>query len=72
MIISNMGTPYETYERSGMLNAMYHTTDLGIFNFCGCEVLRHKFFGETTSAPRPQTEGYVREMETIYWKYFAE
>ncbi|MGL5681472.1 MAG: NAD(P)H-dependent oxidoreductase [Marinifilaceae bacterium] len=72
ILLNNMGASTEQYEQVGMLNAFYETVDLGIFAFCGCEVLRHKFFGEAATASREQCEGYIREMETIYWKYFAE
>ncbi len=44
-IINTHGTPTEIYDSSGMTEALRKTSDTGIFNFCGIEVLGHVFFG---------------------------
>lgn len=44
VIINTQGTPKEPYEASGMFEAMKKTSDTGIYQFCGMEVLNHIFF----------------------------
>jgi len=44
IIINTQGSPKEPYDASGMFEAMKKTSDLGIYQFCGIEVLDHIFF----------------------------
>lgn len=44
LVITTTGTPYDMYEASGMFNSIGQTIDGGIFNFCGVEVIEHKYF----------------------------
>ncbi len=44
VILSTQGTPQEAYEASGMFGAMKKTSDMGIYQFCGMEVMDHLFF----------------------------
>lgn len=44
VMITTTGTPYDIYEASGMFNSIKQTIDGGIFNFCGVEVIEHKYF----------------------------
>lgn len=44
VMITTTGTPYDIYEASGMFNSIRQTIDGGIFNFCGVEVIEHKYF----------------------------
>jgi NAD(P)H dehydrogenase (quinone) len=43
-IINTTGSPREILDRRGYLDAMRTTTDTGIFEFCGIEVLAHRYF----------------------------
>ncbi|HOJ34010.1 MAG TPA: NAD(P)H-dependent oxidoreductase [Candidatus Hydrogenedentes bacterium] len=45
IILNTMGTPKEFYDQSGMTKSLQMTTDTGIFEFCGVQVLAHTFFG---------------------------
>ncbi|MCX8069555.1 MAG: NAD(P)H-dependent oxidoreductase [Thermodesulfovibrionales bacterium] len=45
IIINTSGSPNEYYDNIGMTNALMMTSDKGIFEFCGFEVLLHKIFG---------------------------
>ncbi len=45
IIFNTMGTPEDIYEQSGMKKAMLLTSDTGIFEFCGIEVIAHRFYG---------------------------
>ncbi|MFQ3573804.1 MAG: NAD(P)H-dependent oxidoreductase [Thermodesulfovibrionales bacterium] len=44
-IFNTMGTPNEIYEKNGMIKSLRMTSDTGIFEFCGIEVVEHLFFG---------------------------
>ncbi|HIJ60921.1 MAG TPA: NAD(P)H-dependent oxidoreductase [Nitrospirae bacterium] len=45
IIFNTSGAPKEYYDEIGMTRALEMTSDKGIFEFCGFEVLIHKFFG---------------------------
>lgn len=49
LLINTHGTPNEVYDSTGMTDAMKKTSDSGIFEFCGIEVVDHLLFG---SVPR--------------------
>jgi NAD(P)H dehydrogenase (quinone) len=55
-IVNTMGTGEDIYRGSGMIYSMKQTTDQGIFEFCGMEVVKHLFFGSV-----PTTEPQRRE-----------
>ena len=42
-IISTTGAPREILSRMGYLDAMSKTTDTGIFEFCGMEIVEHRY-----------------------------
>ncbi|MBP3041660.1 NAD(P)H-dependent oxidoreductase [Bacillaceae bacterium Marseille-Q3522] len=44
VIINTQGKSFKEYEQSGMQNALRLTSDKGIFEYCGFEVLYHLFF----------------------------
>jgi NAD(P)H dehydrogenase (quinone) len=46
IIINTHGQPRSDYEKNGMFNAMNIVTDIGIFDFCGIEVLEHLYYEE--------------------------
>ncbi|HXX54273.1 MAG TPA: NAD(P)H-dependent oxidoreductase [Thermodesulfovibrionales bacterium] len=43
-LFTTMGASIADYEESGFFKSMGQITDTGIFSFCGCEVLGHKYF----------------------------
>lgn len=43
-IINTTGAAREVLDRMGYLDAMMKTTDTGIFEFCGMEVVAHRYF----------------------------
>jgi len=43
IIINTLGASKEDYASMGMEECLKKTTDVGIFNFCGIEVLKHIF-----------------------------
>lgn len=43
MLFTTTGTPHDMYEASGMFKSLGQTIDGGIFNFCGMDVIEHKY-----------------------------
>ena len=43
-LFTTMGASMGDYEESGFFKSMGQITDTGIFSFCGCEVMGHKYF----------------------------
>ncbi|MDP4205912.1 MAG: NAD(P)H-dependent oxidoreductase [Bacteroidota bacterium] len=68
LLISTFGHPYNYYESIGMVDALKKTSDHGIFEFCGVEVLGHKFFGEIASVSDQVREEYLNEVKTFIHK----
>lgn len=68
VILNNMGAPYDYYQKNGMLDAFKQTVDQGIFEFCGMEVIEHRFFGHLDGASKEEREGHIHVLKMIYDK----
>lgn len=67
-VISTMGTSNETYDNYGMTNSMKQTCDIGIFNFCGMEVVQHKFFGDVPNVSDEVRKKYLCDLKETFDK----
>lgn len=68
LILNTTGTPQGMYEQSGMQKSMNQTMDTGIFEFCGMQVVAHKYFsGVTTNSPE-ERNAMLGEVEAIAQK----
>ncbi len=65
IIFNTMGGTKEIYDESGMFDAMIKTSDKGIFNFCGIEVIEHKFFAAVPSVDDATRRDYLTEVKTL-------
>lgn len=72
VILNNMGLPYDYYDKKGMLTALKQTSDEGIFEFCGMEVLVHRFFGHMDGSSKAEREGHVNMLKIIYDKIWEQ
>lgn len=68
IIITPMGTSYETYDNYGMINSMKQICDVGIFSFCGMKVVQHKFLGGIPSIDDKVREQYLQELCSMFDK----
>lgn len=66
ILITPMGSPEEIYKETGMIDAMKKNVDDTIFNFCGMEVVEHKFLGAVTNADHETRISYLEEIKNIY------
>ena len=65
LLFCSTGSPNEVYDQNGMHDSMKQTTDAGIFNFTGIEVISHTFFGSVPSVPDETRKEYLKEVEKI-------
>jgi NAD(P)H dehydrogenase (quinone) len=65
VIFNTTGTPDAVYGPSGMHEALRHTSDKGIYEFCGLEIVAHKFFGGVPSVDNATRQGYLAEVRTV-------
>jgi NAD(P)H dehydrogenase (quinone) len=65
LLFCTTGSPNELYEQNGMHDSMKQTSDTGIFNFCGIELINHSFFGAVPYVPDEKRKDYLREVEDI-------
>lgn len=72
VILNNMGQSFDFYQKSGMLDAMKMTSDQGIFEFCGFEVVEHRFFGHMARSTKAEREGHIRQLKLIYNRLFQK
>lgn len=70
VILNNMGQSFGHYQENGMLDAMKLTTDQGIFEFCGFEVVEHRFFGHMNRSTKAEREGHINQLKFIYTRLF--
>lgn len=71
VVLNNMGSPYTYYDKNGMLKSMAQTVDQGIFEFCGMQVIEHRFFGHLDAASKGERQGHIDVLKFIYDKIWA-
>ncbi|MCX5857675.1 MAG: NAD(P)H-dependent oxidoreductase [Deltaproteobacteria bacterium] len=69
IIFNTQGTPEPLYEKSGMFVAMKKTSDMGIYEFCGVNVLAHQFFGAVPYVNDAARKGYLEKVRQIVSPY---
>jgi len=69
LIFNTTGLPSTFYSTQGMHEAMSLTTDRGIFELCGMEVLHHTFFGGVGTVPEEVLKSYLGEVVAIATRY---
>lgn len=71
VIINTQGHPEHVYEEMGMKAAMEHTSDKGIFEFCGIELVEHKFFGAVPFVDDAARGVMLEEVRELVVTHFA-
>ncbi|NLW80974.1 MAG: NAD(P)H-dependent oxidoreductase [Desulfovibrionales bacterium] len=69
LIFNTTGAPSALYSAQGMHEAMGLTTNTGIFELCGMEVLHHAFFGGLVSSTDETRKSYLAKVEAITSRY---
>lgn len=69
LIFNTTALPSSLYTSQGMHQAMAMTTDTGIFELCGMEVLHHAFFGSMDKVPDEVRKSYLSEVVSITSRY---
>ncbi|MCX9011867.1 MAG: NAD(P)H-dependent oxidoreductase [Candidatus Methanoperedens sp.] len=69
VIFNTAGATKEIYDESGLFDAMKKTSDMGIFNFCGIEVLEHKFFTSVPSTDDATRKGYLSKVKEVMGRF---
>ncbi len=69
MIFNTTALPSPVYTSQGMHEAMVLTTDTGIFEMCGMEVLHHAFFGKVDTVEDEVRRSYLGEVVSIASRY---
>lgn len=64
LIINTHGQSEAAY-KPHMHNALKLTSDTGIFEFCGMEVIDHQFFAGMSQAQATQLDAYIREVQLL-------
>lgn len=64
-LIHTIGAPLNIYENSGLVKAMNTITDDIIFQFCGLQVLGHKFFGFVTACSHAERQAMLEEVKKV-------
>lgn len=65
LIFNTTALPSSVYTSMGMHEAMALTTDTGIFEMCGMEVLHHAFFGSVDTVDDAVRRSYLGEVVSI-------
>ncbi|WP_369902005.1 NAD(P)H-dependent oxidoreductase [Bacillus manliponensis] len=65
LLLSTMGNSQENYEANGMFTAMKNTTDAGIFDFTGIEVLEHTFYTSVPAVSDEVRKEYLEEVKEV-------
>jgi NAD(P)H dehydrogenase (quinone) len=66
IIINTHGKSDREYEATGMDKALLLTSDKGIYEYCGFEVLQHFFFDGADRATAEKIKHWVNKLENTY------
>ncbi|GJM62823.1 NAD(P)H-dependent oxidoreductase [Persicobacter diffluens] len=70
LVFNNHGAPAEYYDSAGFHDAFLKTSDEGIFNFTGMEVLKHHFFGNVINGSDELRKGYIATVKDTIERFF--
>ena len=71
MVFTTLGETDEIYNVSGLYEAVKITQDLGVFEFCGREVLLHHFFPAVPHVDKDTRLMYLEELKHVYTEALA-
>jgi len=66
VIINTHGKSHEEYKQTGMDTALSLTSDQGIFNYCGFEIIQHLFFDKADRASAEDLELWKKQITATY------
>lgn len=72
VVLTTLGETDEVYSVSGLYEAVKMTQDMGIFEFCGMQVLLHHFFPAVPHVDRDTRLLYLEELKHVYSEALAE
>lgn len=67
LVFSTHGQPKEVYEKE-MYNAMNLTSNTGVYEFCGMEVVHHEYFSSVISVDDSARKAYIQKVADILHK----
>lgn len=67
-IINTQGKSHDQYAAIGMDKALLLTSDKGIFEYCGLEVLHHIFFESVPSSDEMTRTAWLKQIEVLIGK----
>jgi len=68
VILNTQGKSHAQYAASGMDKALLLTSDKGIFEYCGMEVLHHEFFESVPSSDEAIRLAWLKRVEEMMYK----
>jgi len=66
VIINTHGTPNDVYDNIGMHKSIEQVSDIGVYAFCGIEVINHTFFGAVPYVKEDERVEYLKTVEKMY------
>ncbi|OYT15905.1 MAG: NAD(P)H dehydrogenase [Bacteroidetes bacterium 4572_77] len=66
VVISTHGAMEDQYQAIGMYESFQKTIDMGIFQFCGMEILAHKYLGGAVASTPEIRESFLNEVAELY------
>lgn len=64
-LINTIGAPYDVYEKNGYFGAMDKLLDEIAFDFCGLEVIGHKYFGLVTACSNEERQMMLVQVQQL-------
>ncbi|MEN9528431.1 MAG: hypothetical protein RI932_304 [Pseudomonadota bacterium] len=68
LLLTCHGNPKDFYESIGMYNALNLTSDNGIFDFCGIEVVGHQYFDSVPSITDADRKNMLAKVQDVVKK----
>jgi NAD(P)H dehydrogenase (quinone) len=67
VILNTTGGPQDNYLSGGYDAALKKTMDIGIFEFCGLNIIRHKYFYAVPYVTAAERDGMLEEVKNFSW-----
>lgn len=65
IVINTMGTPYDVYYNSGMVDSIKLTVQSGILSYVGLDVVAHVMFGGVPSSELEERQGWLLRVKEL-------
>ncbi|HLR36956.1 MAG TPA: NAD(P)H-dependent oxidoreductase [Chitinophagaceae bacterium] len=71
VIINTQGKSHQEYQAIGMDQALKHTSETGIYAYCGLDIKEHFFFDQADKATAEDVKDWKKQVVAVYDRLYS-